>query len=274
MKNVLIPLLAVGTLAATMTNPNTSGPYLDSQGTSYDALPAPSDFPTYADFDARFAAETFTTRSGDRFQLDRELTPAEIAVNQANQQLNQGWRTFQGSGNNVRASVSTNNPCDEEFRANFATTSALQTAVIGFVNSADSAMLANWAIDLVPTKGAFWDSNDSADIVGLLDEAYAEHGLNGTDMMNAWSDDPTSSGAIGVAYIGLPRLLVKEYLTFEANILEHEVGHTYTLNHCCDGNCTMQSVLDTGAFHGFHNYNENCSGQNHFQVMNIQKNRY
>jgi hypothetical protein len=274
MKNVLIPLVAAGTLAATMTDPNTSGPYVDSQGITYDALPAPWDFPTYADFDARFANETFTTRNGDQFQLDRELTPAEIAVNQANQQLNQGWRTFQGSGNNVRASVSTNNPCDEEFRANYATTNDLKNAVLGFVSSSETAMLANWAIDLVPTKGAFWDSNDNADIVGLIDEAYAEHGLNGTDMMNAWSDDPGTGGAIGVAYIGLPRLLVMEYLSFEANIHEHEVGHTYTLQHCCDGNCTMQAVLDTGAFHGFHNYNENCSNQNHFSVMNTQKNRY
>lgn len=274
MKPILLPILAVGALAAASLSPDTAGPYVDSQGIVYDRLPSPADFPSYADFDARFASEIFTTRNGDRFQIDRELTPQEIAENLAKQQLNNGWQFFQGSGNNVRASVSTNNPCDEEFRANFATTNDLKNFILSTVSSSESKMLSTWAIDLVPTKGAAWDSNDTADIVGLLDEAFREHGYAGMDMMNAWSDDPTPGGAIGVAYLGSPRALVKEYLTFEANIHEHEVGHTYTLNHCCDANCTMQAVLDVGAFHMFHNYTENCSGQNHTSVMNSQKNRY
>lgn len=273
MKKLLLPLSGFALAAATLST-DTSGPYVDSQGNAYAELPKPSDFATVAEYDARFAHEVFTTRNGDRFQLDRELTPQEIADNLAKQQVNNNWRTFQGSGNNVRASVSTNNPCDEEFRANFATVTDLRNFVTGVVTSSEAHMLATWGIDLVVTKGAAWDSRDTADIVGLLDEAFAEHGYAGMDMMNAWSDDPTSGGAIGVAYLGSPRLLVKEYQTFEANIHEHEVGHTYTLNHCCDGNCTMQAVLDTGAFHGFHNYQENCSGQNHTSVMNSQKNRY
>lgn len=274
MKALLLPSAAIAALAAASLSHDTSGPYVDSLGNVYDSLPAPSDYPSFAAFDARFGTEVFTTRDGHRFQIDRELTPQEIADNLALQQLMQNWRFFQGSGNNVRASVSTNNPCDEEFRANFPTTNDLRNFVVSTVSSSESQMLSAWGIDLVPTKGALWDSADSADIVGLLDEAFREHGYAGTDMMNAWSDDPTSGGAIGVAYLGLPRALVKEYQTFEANIHEHEVGHTYTLNHCCDGNCTMQAVLDVGAFHGFHNYVENCSGQNHTSVMNNQKNRY
>ena len=36
----------------------------------------------------------------------------------------------------------------------------------------------------------------------------------------------------------------------------------------------MQAFLDTGAFGNFHSYNESCSGQNHANVMNNQRNRY
>ncbi len=274
MKKFLLPLLALPALAALPLNSNTSGPYVDSQGHVWDTLPSPSQYSSAAEFDAKFSREIFTTRDGHQFQIDRPLTTEEIAENRAMDQLSQGFTRMQGSGNGLRASVSTNNPVDEEYRALYATTGALKTAIFAEVADADAAMKANWGIDLVPTKGAFWDSNDTADIVGLLDEAFAEHGYAGMDMMNAWSNDPTSGGAIGVAYIGLPRALVKKYQGWEGNILEHEVGHTYTLQHCCDGNCTMQSVLDIGALGGFHNYSESCSGQNHSSVMNSQKNRY
>jgi len=275
MKLQLLAILGLATLAATNVNSDTSGPYVDSHGGVWNALPSPDDYPSYAAFDALFANEVFTTRDGFRFQIDRKLTPMELANNRAKQQLQQSFLNSQGSGNNVRASVSTNNPVDEEFQALFASINDVKAYIVGKVAIADASMKSQWGIDMVPTKGALWDSSDSADIIGLLDEAYREHGLAGTDMMHAWSADFTSRGAIGVAYIGLPRLLIKKYLSYEGNILEHEIGHTYTLQHCCDGNCTMQPALDTGALGGFHNYTEsNCSHQNHTSVMNAQKNRY
>jgi hypothetical protein len=270
----LLPVLGLFALAATSSNQDTAGPYVDSHGGVWHVLPKPADYPNVAAFDALFANEIFSTRDGRRFQLDRALTPAELAFSQAMQQLQQGFLNARGSGNNVRAAVSTHNPVDEEFRALFASPSAVRSYVVSKVAIADAAMKANWGIDMVPTEGSAWDSRDTADIVGLLDEAYSEHGLSGNDMMHAWSADPTPSSAIGVAYVGLPRLLVKKYNSYEGNILEHEIGHTYTLQHCCDSNCTMQSVLDIGALGGFHSYNENCSNQNHSSVMNNQKNRY
>lgn len=274
MKKVLLPLIALPALAAAALDPDTGGPYRDSAGRLWDQLPDPDAYASYAEWDAKFGHEVFTTRDGESFQIDRKLTAEEIAENIAVGQMLNGFRRSQGSGNGLRASVSTNNPVDEEYRALYSTTTALKNAIFAEVNDADAAMKANWGIDIVPTKGAFWDSNDSADIVGLLNEAFNEHGYAGMDMMNAWSADPTPGGAIGVAYIGLPRALVKKYNGWEGNILEHEIGHTYTLEHCCDGNCTMQAVLDTGALGNFHNYSESCSGQNHYSVMNNQKNRY
>lgn len=255
---------------------HTSGPYLDSQGRAWDVLPALADYASAAEFDALFAREVFTTRDGNAFQLDRPWTLAEELTNQALGQIHQGAGASRVPGGGIRAIVNLTHPVDEEYRAAYNNNvPTIQSHVVGVVNSADSTMKANWGIDLVPKKGYAWDSNDAGDIVQLLDEAYSEGGgLNGQDMMIAYSNDPTPGGAIGVAYLGLPRALVKKYQSYEANITEHEVGHTYTLNHCCDGNCTMQAVLDIGAFHGFHNYSESCSGQNHYTLMNNQRNRY
>jgi len=56
--------------------------------------------------------------------------------------------------------------------------------------------------------------------------------------------------------------------------MQHEAGHNYTLQHCCDNGCIMLSYLVAANLGSFHNYNESCSGQNHYNVMNNQKNRY
>lgn len=253
---------------------DTRGPYRDESGRTWAQLPSPRDFPSYAAWDAEFAQEVFTARDGRRFQLDRELTPAELAENLALRQFAGALRAPPGSGSHLRAAVTTHNPVDEEYRALYPAAADLKAAIRAEVARAEAAMLAQWGIDLVAVSGAQWDSNDNADIVALLAEAVVEHGGAGRDMMHAWSADPTPGGAIGVGYLGLPQLLVKKYHGLEGNILEHEIGHTYTLKHCCDPDCTMQSVLDVGALGNFHHYLEACSGQDHFQKMDNQRNRY
>lgn len=268
--------LTIGLIAAAIAVPLSSGQYIDSTGQVYDQLPSMSDFATVGEFDARYATEVFTNHNGMQFQIDRPWTVEEEAYygmlsNFVNTSSN-------GSGNGIRATVTTHHPCDEEYRAAFNNKySQIKTNVVDVVELADNALQSNWGINFVPRTGYAWDSRDSADIGQLLDEAYNEGGgLNGKDMMIAFSDDPTPGGAIGVGYIGWPRQLSTLYgnKTTQAAIVQHEAGHNYTLQHCCDGNCIMQAYLDTGAFGGFHNYNENCSGQNHYNVMNNQKNRY
>jgi len=272
--------LSIGILAAALSAPmalQNGGPYTDSAGNSWDALPSLSDYPSAEAFDARFATEVFTTQGGNQFQIDRPWTDQEASYYRMLADLSASNGGSNGSGNGLRATVNCTHPVDEEYRGSFSNTAALRSHVIGVVELADNALESNWGINLVPKKGYGWDSNDSGDIVDLLNEAYSEGGgLNGQDMMIAFSDDPTPGGAIGVAYIGLPRQLVKMYQSqsTEAAICQHETGHTYTLQHCCDNNCIMQSFLDTGAFGNFHNYNEGCSGQNHASVMNAQRNRY
>ena len=271
----VLGLCALAASALAFAPLTTSGPYLDSKGQVWFELPKLSDYPDAATFDNLFGHEVFTTAQGQQFQIDRPWTAEELAQNVLQGQINQALRPQPGPGGNIRATVRSWHPVDEEYRANFATIPLLKTHVRGVVDRATAAMNANWGILLKANSGFKWDSNDNGDIVDLLDEAWREgNGTNGLEIMIALSDDPTPGGAIGVAYLGLPRQLVKKYQTFEAEIMEHETGHNYTLNHCCDNNCIMQPFLDVGAFGNFHNYQENCSGQNHYATMNNQKNRY
>ena len=267
-------LLAVPALAFTLSNPDTSGPYTDSHGGVHDRLPQISDFADVASFDAAIGHEVFTTRDGHRFQIDRPLTAAEIAQARKNQVISRAMQPHGGSGATIAAVVTVNHPVDEEYRAIYSTIPALKTAVIAEVAVCDASLNANFGIDFVPTSGQAWDSRDTADIVQLLDEAFSEHGYHGKDMMIALSNDPTPSGAIGVGYIGLPRQLTKKYLGFEGEIMQHEAGHNYTLQHCCDGSCIMFASLHVSSLGNFHNYQEGCSGQNHFNLFNSQRNRY
>lgn len=270
--------ITIGILAAAIATPlaTGTGKYVDSTGKVWNELPKLSDYPSAEAFDARFATEVFTTADGHRFQIDRPWTAEEESYYRMLEGFI-GQNAGNGSGNGLRATVTCTHPVDEEYQAAFPNRSTLRRHVIDMVELADNALESNWGINLVPRKGYNWDSNDSGDIVDLLNEAYNEGGrLNGQDMMIALSNDPTPGGAIGVAYLGLPRQLVKKYgsQSTEAAICQHETGHTYTLQHCCDGNCIMQAFLDTGAFGNFHNYSESCSGQNHANVMNNQRNRY
>jgi hypothetical protein len=270
----LLPLLALPALAFVPLNPNSAGPYVDSQGKVWDRLPQPSDFATVAEFDAAIGHETFTTRDGHRFQFDRALTPAEIQQALADQLIARATQPYGGSGSAIRSVVTINLPVDEEYRGLYATTASLKNAVLTEIGICDASLNANFGIDFVPQSGNAWDSNDSADIGSLLDEAYREHGYRGKDMMIALSNDPTPSSAIGIAYIGLPRQLTKKYLGFEGEIMQHEAGHNYTLQHCCDTSCIMYPSLIASSLGQFHNYNESCSGQNHFSTFNNQRNRY
>lgn len=271
----LLPLLAIPALAFTAINPDTAGPYTDSQGNAYNRLPQVSDFATVADFDAAIGHETFTTRNGHQFQIDRELTPTELATALSNQVITRAMQSYGGSGATIAAVVTVNHPVDEEYRGIYGSTSALKTAVLAEVATCDAALNSNFGIDFVSSSGQAWDSNDSADIVGLLDEAYAEHGYNGKDMMIALSNDFTSGGAIGVGYIGWPRQLTKKYQGLEGEIMQHEAGHNYTLQHCNQGSCIMYPSLRAANLGNFHNFFESSpSGQNHYSTFNNQRNRY
>ncbi|MDA0667427.1 MAG: hypothetical protein O3A95_02215 [Planctomycetota bacterium] len=270
-----LPLLAIPALAFTAINPDTSGPYTDSQGNSFNRLPQVSDFTTVAAFDATIGHETFTTRNGHQFQVDRELTPAELATALANQVVARAMQPRTGSGGTIAAVVTVNLPVDEEYRAIYGSTAALKTAVKGEIDDCDAALISNFGIDIVPSSGNAWDSNDSADIVQLLDEAFSEHGYGGKDMMIALSNDFTSGGAIGVGYIGLPRQLTKKYQGLEGEIMQHEAGHNYTLRHCNVGSCIMFPTLRAANLGNFHNFFESSpSGQNHFTLIDWQRNRY
>ena len=169
-------LLAIPALAFTALNNDTAGPYVDSHGQVWNTLPKLSDYASAAEFDAAVGHEVFTTRDGDKFQIDRELTPKELANATALQAATRLMQPRSGSGGAIQAVVTINLPVDDEYRASFPNIPTLKSHVISEVNICDAALYSNWGINFVPASGEAWDSNDSADISGLLNEAYAEHG--------------------------------------------------------------------------------------------------
>ncbi|MAW62160.1 MAG: hypothetical protein CMJ94_15195 [Planctomycetes bacterium] len=267
----------LGVLAAAAMAPLLSqGGYTDSRGELWPELPQVEDFASVAAYDARVGHEVFRTPAGHAFQLDRAWTPEEERhFRMLSGFVAQGSQG--GSGHGLRATVTTHHPVDEEYRAVFPSRYALRQHVRKVVERADDALEAGWGINLVPSTGYAWDSEDGDDIVELLGEAFLEGGgLAQQDMMIAFSADQGSGAEIGIAILGLPVALVKRYgtVTTEATICQHEIGHCYTLVHCCDSHCVMQAVLDPAAFGSFHAYQESCSGQNHADVLQQQQNRY
>lgn len=264
-------------LAASAQAPETgAGPYVDSKGQVWPQLPRLEDYASAAEFDALFGREVFTDPHGRMIQIDRAATPEEIAAN-AQARLGRGFERRRGPAGGVRTTLFTHHPVDEEYRALFATTAALEQNIVGIIEDADNTYEQNFGINMVPRSGFAWDSADGAGIDSLLNEAINEGGgLGGQCHMIAFSADPTGGGAIGIAHIGQPECLVKRYIDdhHTAAIVQHEVGHTYTLFHCCNFNCIMQAFIDIGAFGNFHSGFDFCSFQNHAQRLSGQQDRY
>lgn len=245
--------------------------YVDNHGRVWKELPRFEDYDAQT-WDAEIAHLVFTNAKGNQFQICRRMTPEEEAAAAGMNGLMRQLQPDSGPGGGIRATVNVNVPCDEEYRAYYG--SSWQTQANNVIESADNAMYSKYAINCIVRSYNTWDSNDSASIEGLLSEASSEWGYQGQEMMHAFSDDPTPGGAVGIAYLGIPRLVVKRYLSYQDVISQHEMGHTYTLYHCCTTACIMYPSVNPGGFGLYHNYTESCSGQNHNSVMNAQKNRY
>lgn len=272
MKMVVLGVVAASTLFLG-GGTETSGPYTDSQGNVYDQLPTP-DYTDVAAFDALYAHEVFTTRDGFKFQIDRALSPEEEAWATSFGQFGQNIAFEPKSGGGIRATVETHHPVDEEYQATEPNIPALKSEIVGIVEDADNYLFAEFNINFVPTTGSLWDSNDFADIVGLLDEAYNENGgLNGQDIMMAFSADPTPGGAVGVAYLGIGRQLTTNYEPYENIIVQHESGHNYTLNHCCSNSCVMISFVNPPGYNSLHTGNS-CGQSSHYAQWDSQQNRF
>ncbi|TAH37409.1 MAG: hypothetical protein EYC70_10595 [Planctomycetota bacterium] len=259
------------TLSLLSGNGDPNGPYVDSQGRIWKTLPQLEDYDV-AVWDAEVATDVYTDRNGRRFQICRQMTPEEEAAAGGAQGFLEQLQPDSGPGAGIRATVYVNCPGDEEYRSYFG--SSWQSHINTVVESADNSLYSNWGINFIVGAYCTWDSNDAASINGLLDEAYAECGYGGQEYMAAFSNDPTSGGAVGIAYIGWPRQLTKRYLSYENVICQHEAGHTYTCYHCCISSCVMQPTVAPNAFGNFHNSSDGCSGQNHRTVMSNQRNRY
>lgn len=165
---------------------------------------------------------------------------------------------------------------DEEYRALFPDHPALYAHLAALV--AEVNRDANeWGLDFIPATGCKWDSDDSADLVALLEEAWQECGGTWRScIMVAFTAQATPLPARGVAALGQPRALIRYDADFlrEASTLEHELLHTYGLLHCCATDCVMQARGYTPAMGQLHEYLDVCSDQDHARLLRSQQFRY
>jgi hypothetical protein len=132
--------------------------------------------------------------------------------------------------------VSVNVPGDEEWKAAYGSSWGPYCSAV--IEAADDAMYSQFGINLYVSTYQDWDSNDSQmDITKLLAEAKSERGLNGKQLMIAFTAQVSNCGA---SYVGGRYAIVAESWA-KNQICQHEVSHSYGASHstCAGDNCVI-----------------------------------
>ena len=121
---------------------------------------------------------------------------------------------------------------------------------------ATNGLYDNFNICFKPKKAVSFSSKNASEAVTIYDAfAGKYHTANSSEMIVAFSGRQPS-GVAGISYLGKesggPRVLIfASTYESEAETVQHEIGHTYGLNHCSD-NCVMKAS-------GFGYINHFCS---------------
>jgi len=142
-----------------------------------------------------------------------------------------------------------NVPCDEEWRATYQT--AWKSQANYAIEVADNKLYEWFTIDYRTANYNEWDSNDTFESLGLLNEAVWEVGLQGKDIMIAYSAQRIDDGVAGRSYWGGPYALVrKQGSGTDWKVTRHESGHNYGQSHC-SGACIMNG---SSSFYNYASY--------------------
>ncbi|WDV45637.1 M12 family metallo-peptidase [Clostridiaceae bacterium M8S5] len=167
--------------------------------------------------------------------------------------------------------VKVTTPCDDEWRSKY---SSWKNEAYKSVERADDELLSKFGIDFTVTSQPAWSSSQTT-AIGLLDEAYDEHGTGGADLMIAFSGrKPSDASVAGMGYLGEPGCIIFDNgYNINAETVQHEVGHNYGLSHCQDesdpsydgSNCVMTAT-------GFGYIGKFCTG--HYNQWYSNKSKY
>ena len=121
--------------------------------------------------------------------------------------------------------VTVHSPCDQEWRELYPDTWMFEANRA--IEEADALMYDKFSIDLRSEKQTAWTGNTySGNGDTLLDEAWAEEGLNGCNLMIAFTGKNFPYGGWG--YVGgAGCLVIDQGYPANASVARHEVGHNY-----------------------------------------------
>lgn len=139
------------------------------------------------------------------------------------------------------------------------------------VERIDDYLASKFGIDFVTISQPKWTSINSKDQDKLLKDAKDKFGKGKADLMIAFAGplaDTDSFTLFGVASLSEPYAMLFDH-SFQQNCktCQHEVGHTYGLEHCKKA-CVMKQGWDTN----WDLFDHLCSA--HFNQWNKNKNKY
>lgn len=115
------------------------------------------------------------------------------------------------------------------------------------VERIDDYLAKQFGIDFYSASQPNWSAGNTNNANNALENATNQVGKGNADLMIAFAGpvaDTGSSVTFGVAYLNQPYALVFDHsYTQNCKSAQHEVGHTYGLEHCTD-NCVMKQGWD------------------------------
>jgi hypothetical protein len=156
-------------------------------------------------------------------------------------------------------------PCDQNWRTRY---SDWQYEANRAVERADDSLHTNFGIDYQSVAQREWNSGTLTSTYDLVRDARSQYGLsNNADIMVAFSGKDGGGTAGEVYAIGDPHSVIMDLgYTYNAETVQHETGHSYTLRHIAgDNNCVMTTS-------GFGHIDTFCS--THFTQWNDESSRF
>ena len=116
------------------------------------------------------------------------------------------------------------------------------------VERIDDYLASKFGIDFYSVSQPNWSTKSSSSSGSVIADATNNIGKGSADLMIAFAGalvDTSTSATFGVAYVGQPYAVVFNH-SYNQNCksAQHEVGHTYGLQHC-SSTCVMKQGWDT-----------------------------
>ncbi len=197
-------------------------------------------------FVATLSVTTFAQESSDSWKV-MECGDAQISSYQSIPELPNIEPNWEDSSIISKASsiqVNVQSPLETSWRNNYSDYYYQANRVVERI---DDYLSSKFGIDFYSVSQPHWSTKTTSSSGNVLSDAKNNVGKGNADLMIAFAGalvDTSTSATFGVAYLGQPYALVFDHnYTQNCKSAQHEVGHTYGLQHCSN-TCVMKQGWD------------------------------